>query len=82
MYDLELRNLRYEYGQKTPFHKVAIRDVNLRFEEGEMIGIIGHTGSGKSTLVQHLNGLLKPDPSEQKPVCYFADRFGNDGLII
>lgn len=64
MYDLELRNLRYEYGQKTPFHKVAIRDVNLRFEEGEMIGIIGHTGSGKSTLVQHLNGLLKPTEGE------------------
>lgn len=64
MYELELKNLRYEYGTGTPFHKVAIQDVNLRFEEGEFIGIIGHTGSGKSTLVQHLNGLLKPTAGE------------------
>jgi energy-coupling factor transport system ATP-binding protein len=57
---LELKDLSYVYGIKTPFEKRAVDSVNLTIEKGEFIGIIGHTGSGKSTLVQMLNGLIKP----------------------
>jgi len=57
---LETQNLTYTYSVGTPFELDAITDVNIQIEKGEMIGIIGETGSGKSTLVQHLNGLLKP----------------------
>ena len=57
---LELKNLSYVYGLKTPFEKRAVDNVSLSIEKGEFIGIIGHTGSGKSTLVQMLNGLIKP----------------------
>lgn len=57
---LELQNLSYVYGAGTPFEKRAVDDVSLSVEKGELIGIIGHTGSGKSTLVQMLNGLIKP----------------------
>ena len=58
---LEVKNLTHLYGVGTPFETSAIEDVNFSVEKGEIIGIIGHTGSGKSTLMQHLNGLLKPD---------------------
>lgn len=57
---LETQNISYIYGEGTPFRITAIEDVNISVEKGEFVGIIGHTGSGKSTLVQHLNGLLKP----------------------
>lgn len=57
---LELKNLSFVYGENTPFEKRAVDDVSLSIEKGELIGIIGHTGSGKSTLVQMLNGLIKP----------------------
>ena len=57
---LETQNLTYKYSVVTPFEKVAIEDISISVEKGDFIGIIGHTGSGKSTLVQHLNGLLKP----------------------
>ena len=57
---LETQNLTYKYSVGTPFEKVAIEDISISVEKGDFIGIIGHTGSGKSTLVQHLNGLLKP----------------------
>ena len=57
---LELKNLSFVYGQKTPFEKRAVDNVSLSIEKGEFIGIIGHTGSGKSTLVQMLNGLIQP----------------------
>lgn len=57
---LELKNLSFVYGQGTPFEKRAVDDVSLSINKGEFIGIIGHTGSGKSTLVQMLNGLIKP----------------------
>ena len=57
---LELKNINYVYGQDTPFEKRAVSDVSFSIEKGEFIGIIGHTGSGKSTLVQMLNGLIKP----------------------
>ena len=57
---LELKNLSFVYGQKTPFEKRAVDNVSLSIEKGEFVGIIGHTGSGKSTLVQMLNGLIQP----------------------
>lgn len=58
---VELRGVSYIYGRGTPFEKKAIDNINLTFEPGCITGLIGHTGSGKSTLVQLLNGLLKPD---------------------
>lgn len=57
---LETQDLSFTYGQGTPFEKQAVNDVSLKIEEGELVGIIGHTGSGKSTLIQMLNGLIKP----------------------
>lgn len=57
---LELKNLSYIYGEGTPFEKCAVSNISLEIKKGEFIGIIGHTGSGKSTLVQMLNGLIKP----------------------
>lgn len=57
---LELKNLSFTYGVNTAFEKKAVNDVSLNIEKGEFIGIIGHTGSGKSTLIQMLNGLIRP----------------------
>ena len=57
---LEVKNLHHIYSVGTPFEHVALADVSFAVEKGEFIGVIGHTGSGKSTLMQHLNGLLKP----------------------
>ncbi len=57
---IEIKNLTYVYGPNTPFEIKALDNINLEIEEGDFIGLIGHTGSGKSTLVQHLNGLMKP----------------------
>ena len=57
---IRTENLNYVYSPDTPFEKAAICDINIEINEGEFIGIIGHTGSGKSTLVQHLNGLIRP----------------------
>ncbi|HIR60752.1 MAG TPA: energy-coupling factor transporter ATPase [Candidatus Faecivivens stercoravium] len=57
---ISTEHLTYTYSAGTPFEKVAVRDVSLTIGGGEMVGVIGHTGSGKSTLIQHLNGLLKP----------------------
>ena len=57
---LEVKNLQHIYSAGTPFEHAALTDVSFSVERGEFIGIIGHTGSGKSPLIQHLNGLLKP----------------------
>ncbi len=57
---ISTEHLTYTYSPGTPFEKIAVNDVSLTIESGEMVGVIGHTGSGKSTLIQHLNGLLKP----------------------
>lgn len=57
---LRIENLSYVYGKGTPFEKVALNNVSVSFEKGKITGLIGHTGSGKSTLVNLLNGLLKP----------------------
>ena len=58
---LELKNIEYTYSKKTPFESTALENVTVTFEEGKVNGLIGHTGSGKSTLVSMMNGLLKPD---------------------
>lgn len=57
---LEIQNLDHVYGPGTPFEKKAVDNVSISFDKGDFVGIIGHTGSGKSTFIQHLNGLLKP----------------------
>lgn len=57
---IRTEDLTYVYGEGTPFQKTAVDKVNIEIEKGEFVGVIGHTGSGKSTLIQHFNGLLKP----------------------
>ena len=57
---LQIKNLTHTYGVGTPFQRSAVEDMSFDVYEGEFLGVIGHTGSGKSTLIQHLNGLLKP----------------------
>ena len=61
---IELKDVTYVYMPKTPYERVALNKVNLTIEEGSFTAIAGHTGSGKSTLVQHLNGLLTPADGE------------------
>ena len=61
---IELKGLTYKYSVGTPFESTAVDNVDLTIEKGEFCGIIGHTGSGKSTLIQHLNGLVKPTSGE------------------
>ena len=58
---IKLSDVNYTYMKDTPFEKTGIKNINLEISEGEFVAIIGHTGSGKSTLVQHLKGLLTPD---------------------
>lgn len=57
---IKTENLSHIYGKGTPLEKAALNNINLDIREGEFVGVIGHTGSGKSTLIQHFNGLLKP----------------------
>ena len=57
---IEVKNLTHTYSAGSALQQTAVKDVNMVIEEGEFVAIVGHTGSGKSTLVQHLNGLLKP----------------------
>ena len=61
---LQVKNLTHIYSEGTPFEHKALDSVSFCVERGEFIGIIGHTGSGKSTLIQHLNGLLKPSAGQ------------------
>jgi energy-coupling factor transport system ATP-binding protein len=61
---IKLDNVTYTYMQGTPYQKTAIREITLEIQQREFVGVIGHTGSGKSTLIQHLNGLLKPTEGE------------------
>ena len=61
---IKTHNLSYTYSKNTPFEKKALNKINLEIKEKSFLGIIGHTGSGKSTLVQHFNGLLKPSEGE------------------
>lgn len=64
-WDISVENLAFTYSKKSPFATHALKGVNLKIEEGEFFGIIGHTGSGKSTLVQHLNALIKLPKAEK-----------------
>ena len=57
---IEIKNLTHTYGKGTPFCRSAVENIDFAVYEGEFLGVIGHTGSGKSTFIQHLNGLLKP----------------------
>lgn len=61
---IQINNLSHVYSPGLPFEKKAVDDISLKIEENEFIGLIGHTGSGKSTFIQHLNGLLKPSSGE------------------
>ena len=61
---LSVKNLIHGYSKGTPFEKDVLKDVSVEFNSGEIVAVIGHTGSGKSTFLQHLNGLLKPDSGE------------------
>lgn len=67
---LRTENLNYVYSEKTPFEKAAVKNINISIEENDFIGLIGHTGSGKSTLVQHFNGLMRPSSG----TVYFEDK--------
>lgn len=58
---IKIENLTHIYMAKTPFEKIALSNVNVNINDGEFVALIGHTGSGKSTLIQHMNGLLKPN---------------------
>ena len=64
MLAIELKGVSYTYSRKTPYEKRALDGVNLAVEKGEFVGLIGATGSGKSTLIQHLNGLIRPQEGE------------------
>ncbi|MBQ9843266.1 MAG: energy-coupling factor transporter ATPase [Oscillospiraceae bacterium] len=75
---LQVQNLHHIYSAGTPFEHTALHDVSFSVERGEFIGIIGHTGSGKSTLMQHLNGLLKP--TSGKILLDGCDIWGNKKL--
>ena len=57
---IELKNVTYTYSQGTAYESHALKDINLVIPDGQFIGVIGHTGSGKSTLIQHLNALIQP----------------------
>ncbi|MDD6212706.1 MAG: energy-coupling factor transporter ATPase [Clostridiales bacterium] len=73
---IECRNVNYFYGKGTPSEVHVLKDINLTIHKGEFIGIIGHTGSGKSTLIQHLNGLLQATEGE---VCYDGVNIFSEG---
>lgn len=61
---IETKNLTHKYSVGTPFEKVALDDINLQIRQGDYVGIIGHTGSGKSTLISHLNAILRPSDGQ------------------
>lgn len=65
-WDIDVKNLTFTYSKKSPFATKALKGINLHIDEGEFFGIIGHTGSGKSTLVQHFNALIKLPQAEKK----------------
>ena len=76
---IEIKNLNHIYGQDTIFRQYALKNVNLSIEDGEFIGLIGHTGSGKSTLTQHLNGLLKATDGD---ILYNGESIYRDGFSM
>lgn len=73
---IRVENLSYAYMEGTPFERKALEDINIEIKKGEFVGIIGHTGSGKSTLIQHFNGLLKP--TKGRVIINGIDTLGKD----
>lgn len=65
-FDIDIKNLSFTYSRKSAFATKALKDIDLHIDEGEFFGIIGHTGSGKSTLIQHLNALIKLPQAEKR----------------
>jgi len=76
---VEVKDLKYTYSKGLPYEKEALVSVNMLVYEGEAIGILGHTGSGKSTLIQHLNGILMPESGEVK---IFSEKINNDKKFL
>lgn len=76
---IEIKHLNHIYGQGTIFEQYALKDVNLTIHDGEFIGLIGHTGSGKSTLTQHLNGLLKASSGD---ILYNGESIYREGFSM
>lgn len=79
---IKVEHLNHIYGQGTAFEQYALKDVNFTIEDGEFIGLIGHTGSGKSTLIQHLNGLLKASSGTISYNGETIDREGCDKKVL
>ena len=73
---IRLENLNYVYSPGTAYEKHALKDVSLTIPHGEFVGIIGHTGSGKSTLIQHLNGLIRATSGQ---IYYNEENIYQDG---
>ena len=63
---IQVEDLCYTYGEGTALERQALKHVSFEIQDGEFVGLIGHTGSGKSTLIQHLNGLIKPTSGDIK----------------
>ncbi len=76
MMAIKVENLSYAYMEGTPFERKALENINIEIKKGEFVGIIGHTGSGKSTLIQHFNGLLKP--TKGRVIINGIDTLGKD----
>lgn len=75
---LKTENLNYIYSEDTPFEMAALKNINIEIEKGDFVGIIGHTGSGKSTLIQHFNGLVKPTSGK---VYFNGEDIWKDGKV-
>ena len=76
---IKLEHINYVYGAGTAYEKHALKDINLEIPDGQFVGIIGHTGSGKSTLIQHLNGLIKATSGE---IYYNGENIYADGYSM
>ena len=76
---IKLEHINYVYGEGTAYEKHALKDINLEIPDGQFVGIIGHTGSGKSTLIQHLNGLIKATSGE---IYYNGENIYADGYSM
>lgn len=76
---IKLEHINYVYGEETAYEKHALKDINLEIPDGQFVGIIGHTGSGKSTLIQHLNGLIKATSGE---IYYNGENIYADGYSM
>lgn len=76
---IEIKGLKYTYSKGLPYEKEALLSIDMLIYEGEAIGILGHTGSGKSTLIQHLNGILFPEQGEIK---IFGEKIINDKKML